>query len=195
MKLESMIRRMILRHPSIFSNRARALDHLFCVNGTGMKWQDGEITYEPGFEDRKTRSRQRQDYIDMCAKHDKDAKERAETIAREKQMFAYIDKHIRALCHNADLNWLPPWEEFPPIHDASFYPLCQYANLVNVPDDAKPDWLAGAIEVCELILALPKMKKSKQVDMHDKQVAIWREINRQQAQQILKRLRALQAQR
>ena len=33
-----------------------------------------------------------------------------------------------------------------------FYPISEYSNLMCVPQNVKPDWLALAIETCDLVL-------------------------------------------
>ena len=197
MKLESTIRSMILRWPFIFSNRARALDQLFCVIGTGMEWRGGEIVYEKGYEIRKSLAQHRKDSIEdsigarlggararaeMLGEQFDEKKVRRACIAEEKRVFAYADKNIRELCHNDNLGWYAPWEQhmarFEPY--VSFYPLCNYSHLLCIPPDVKPDWLAGAIEVCRLILALPSIVEG------DK--AVWDKDNRRHACAVLKKL-------
>ena len=50
-----------------------------------------------------------------------------------------------------------PSEELP----ASFYPMCDYSRMSTVPDDVRPDWLAGVYETIDLVLKSdPKLKSS-----------------------------------
>lgn len=57
------------------------------------------------------------------------------------------DKALQRLATGAPVTW--DNNETP----ATFYPLCQYAKLACVPDNIRPDWLAGVREVLHLILA------------------------------------------
>lgn len=43
------------------------------------------------------------------------------------------------------------WENKPA--KESFYPMCEYSRMACVPDNVRPDWLAGVRETIELVLA------------------------------------------
>lgn len=43
----------------------------------------------------------------------------------------------------------------------TFYPMCEYSRMASVPDDVKPDWLAGVYETIDLVLKTdPNVKSS-----------------------------------
>lgn len=78
-------------YANLFPNRARALDHLFCVVGNGMQWVDGQLVH-PEFingewviEDASVTVAQRIARTFDERKKDDEAREKRRSEAREKQ--------------------------------------------------------------------------------------------------------------
>jgi hypothetical protein len=151
MKLENTIRSMILKNPTLVGNRAEALDALFCVIGTGLKWKNGEIVNKTkdgyigktnikmadainaqieGYE--KTRS-----CLSGATKiHTDEILE--SLIKRDVEKIKRTWKNIRTLCHNTTIS--------------HFYPICEFSYLVDSPSDVKDDWLLGMQETANLVI-------------------------------------------
>lgn len=154
---EQQIWHLIYFHPTFIRNRTTALDMLFCVIGTGLDWKGGQIvdTVEDNYLNNTERHIYDADHdIYEKAYHNTFHKSssfidrlQASDIKRLKE-YRYqencIAEHTQANIEKAVTVSLPP---------KSFYPVCQYSHLMTVPKNVKPDWLALAIETCDLILA------------------------------------------
>ena len=154
---ERQIWRLIYYHPTFVRNRTFALNLLFCTIGTGLEWKDGQIVDE--IEDNYLTAK-KQDIYNLDREIYKkaytntfhkpgllsgelkvwDIKIMREYNYRNNCMAEYTLKNIE----KAVTVSLPP---------KSFYPICQYSNLMTMPKNVKPDWLSLAIETCDLILA------------------------------------------
>lgn len=154
---EQQIWRLVYYHPTFIRNRTFALDMLFCTIGTGLDWKDGKIVDE--IEDNYLTA-QKQDIHNLDAEIYKKAytntfwedghfydRLRASDVKRMREynyQMNCIAEYTLKNIEKAVTVSLPP---------KSFYPIGQYSNLMTVPKNVKPDWLALAIETCDLILA------------------------------------------
>ena len=152
---EEQIWRLVYYHPVFIRNRTHALNLLFCTIGTGLEWKDGQIIDES--EDNYLTAKE-QDIYDL----DKDIYHRAYVNTFDHSHFNNLKKwNIKSMMeyryHN---NCIAEYTlkniekaitvSLPP---KSFYPICRYSHLMTVPKNVRPDWLALAIETCNLILA------------------------------------------
>lgn len=153
---EKKIWKLIYYHPTMISSRSAALDLLFCVIGTGLEWQDGEI-----------KDTIDNNYLNATEKgiksFDKGLYDRAWTncLMGERSPLSDLTKRdaefIRAYTffENCRAEWV--WDNIEKLVTTAipqryFYPLCKYSKLMQVPKDVKLDWLGLAIETCNLIL-------------------------------------------
>ncbi len=169
---EQQIWRLVYYHPTFIRNRAFALDMLFCVIGTGLDWKDGKIV--DGVKDNYLTAKKQDIYnLDreiykkaytntffkpdsMCDKlRAWDIRIMKEYNYRNNCIAEYTLKHIE----EAVTVSLPP---------KSFYPICQYSNLMTVPKNVKPDWLNLAIETCDLILVTDPLYKGSDNRLQNK---------------------------
>lgn len=46
MNLQDTVKNCLYKNPALFQNALDVYEHLFCVNGNGYKWINGELIYE-----------------------------------------------------------------------------------------------------------------------------------------------------
>lgn len=154
---EQQIWKMVYYHPTFIRNRTFALDMLFCTIGTGLKWKDGQIV--DSAEDNYLTSK-KQDIYNLDAEiykkaytntfwkdgpvHDRLEISDIRTMRNYSYQLNCIAEYTLKNIQKAVTVSLPP---------KSFYPLGLYSNLMKVPKNVRPDWLALALETCDLILA------------------------------------------
>ena len=130
--LELVIINAILNHPSLYKDidyehsRQKVLSHLFFTNGNGYEWVNGALVCE--LDKYKVGTELPESYFETPV---------MSTEANEPKYF----KELR----------LAEGKEYEPYELCSkqaiqIYPICQYAKMMNIPDDIKDDWLEGAIE-------------------------------------------------
>lgn len=154
---ERQIWYLVYYHPTFIRSRTIALEMLFCMIGTGLEWKDGQIV--DSVEDNYLTAN-KQDIYNLDAEIYKRAytntfwkggsmldRLRASDIRQMKQynyQMNCIAEYTLENIQKAVTVSLP---------QKSFYPLGLYSNLLTVPKNVKADWLALAIETCDLILA------------------------------------------
>jgi len=134
MEFDKTLKAMALAYPELFQYRAEALNQLFCVNGNGYDWVDGQLV--DWMEDNP-------DPLLVDKRY-----QRAKELIEAGYELPFINdemNRIRVFMH----------------HD--WYPLCEYSNIVNIPDDVQKDWLMGAIETLESMTFAGVMKKNKEI--------------------------------
>lgn len=151
---EKTIWAMIYYHPTMFTNRTGVLDFMFCVIGTGLEWKDGKI--QDAHQDNYLNTKQRK------RSFDKDLYKKAYTNTFWK------DNCFDRL-HQHEVEWMRAYAYYEnclaeyvlnnieklvntAVPQKSFYPVGKYSNLMLVPKNVTKDWLALAIETCDLIL-------------------------------------------
>ncbi len=154
---EKQIWYLIYYHPTFVRNRAFALELLFCIIGTGLKWERGRIV-DTSKDNYLTAQKQdmynldhalyKKAYTNTFWKGGKmwgDGLE-ASDIKRMREynyQMSCIAEYTLENIEKAVTVSIPP---------KSFYPLGRYSNLMEIPKNVKPDWLELAIETCDLIL-------------------------------------------
>ena len=153
---EKQIWKIIYYNPTMVPDRTSALDMLFCVIGTGLKWIDGEIkdTAEDNYLSRTKRYKYSADneiyrkaFTNTFTKDtsflDKLKRSDLERIASYNFFMNSISEHVLK-----NIKKLTTTSHVP----KRFYPICEYSNLITIPKDAKSDWIKLAIETCELVM-------------------------------------------
>jgi len=126
MTYEETKRVMMASFPSLFVNEIDVLSQLFFVNGNGFDWEHGEL-------------------VDSGAQKEllSDAEIKAAVEKELERRQFYLDNPIL----NRDGFYFL-------LADGTIgkqlYPLCQYADILGVPFDAKPDWVAAAKRAIEV---------------------------------------------
>jgi hypothetical protein len=118
----------LYNYPSLFSNKAEVMQHMFCVIGNGYQWEDGELVayseelvspYRSYFESFQRHNNQNL-YVEFC------------TEAK------YVHYNIFKLSHelNNELFIIACAND-----EANLYPLSyDYAKLWNIPENITPEW-------------------------------------------------------
>lgn len=134
MNVELTVKISRLGYPGIYRTRFDVLHHLFCVIGNGYEWRGGEI-------------------VEMC--------EDASTVAameivlcrhKHPMPFDSIDAEIKAGRKAAkahDDDFLSVFDRNPKMY--GWYPLSEYALLVNVPENVRPDWKREAVRIARIL--------------------------------------------
>jgi hypothetical protein len=159
MKLEAKIYQLIWETPSLFHDRTDALQHLFLDLNSFYRWEKGEIH---GPEDKQKLSRLDEIPIleRMLAESEKGhvfdleglKKLNAEWLARAQAKILPIRQNIEDLVlttHPCD----------------NLCVLSDLANLWQIPDNVKNDWLGGAQEAVELILYATRTVQEKNSEL------------------------------
>ena len=146
--------------PTLYSCRARILDHMFGVIGSGEKWTDGRLT--DGTKSEKDRQR-RFDRQNEAKQHIHaeiastlfipSTPRTPEQVAKVINDFDHPDV-IRSEQDRIMSDRLGGFKEYRKRQGYTlFYPLCeQHSNCFTVPDDVRPDWLAGVREFLEMVI-------------------------------------------
>lgn len=133
MRLDNYIAQSIRAYPDLYrdityeKSRIKVLDHLFLVNGNGLVWQQGQLID-------KNNPIKASYSSELTFESDYFTKEIIETIT-----YPHIEREVQYNLESKH-KWNP-------------YPICQYAKIVNIPDNICSDWLAGAKEIHKYTVA------------------------------------------
>lgn len=162
-------------YPSLFVDEADVLHHLFFVNGNGYSWEDGELTdgetpEATRAQAKRDREHQNKHFVKpVLSRFDDFLKSRdaldPETRATLEKLMADSDQRTKDLFQSDDpeverakevqnrLRWIKSdskqssWFLLPDGRiGRELYPLCEYADILHVPEDVKPDWLMAAVK-------------------------------------------------
>ena len=168
MNLEITIQSLFDSYPGLFKERADCLNHLFCTNGNGYEWENGELIGCEYTQEEQAVLEKR--LVDGKAYQYNKLSLRAESIMyaleRKKKQGIVIPENPMDVFDEWDkqyFNSLPddeyhtkprrkrwyfyidiPGREYIDMHE-------KYVHLFNYPKDIKPDWLA-AIEETKTLL-------------------------------------------
>lgn len=139
-KLDTLIRRSILRHPLIFTTRWDVLFHLYLTIGGGYEWVDGELVEV--FSDDTTDEQARATFFrDLDELHETVGQWDGfdDRIARARRQF--ILDNIDLLVHErrVDSGKRVGLDDLPQVS-------LTYSHAFHVPDDAEASFKAGASE-------------------------------------------------
>jgi hypothetical protein len=149
-------------YPSLYADEIDVLHHLFFVNGNGYEWINGElsdgsntaeelikhakefriehiktdiyIAEQEGNDKEVEYLKNRLEYV-MSA--DYVAEERKKNEEYRRSLIERGDKSCWYICGGDQIG-------------RTIYPICQYARILHIPDDVKPDWLMAARKAIEL---------------------------------------------
>ena len=125
---------------TIYRTRLDILDHLFFSIGNGYSWLDGSIVpTDLGEREELTMSR-RFPGVKIPENPPKFGSDECQKLPAKVQL-AILETEIDAQEEDLPVGPLP--DDGAP---RSFYPICQYCNILHIPDDVKPEWLAVAYE-------------------------------------------------
>lgn len=131
MNVNDTIKEMMLGYPSLYPDPSHALHHLFAVSGNGYDWQNGEL-------------------VNVCEEIRADARgwihecmRKAHPLVREQEclhyesllhQYRFTQENIDRIVEYGNREYTGP-----------LYPMGQFADIVNVPQDVTDDWLNAAI--------------------------------------------------
>ena len=137
MDVEQFIIKHILEYPSLYKDinfeysRNKVLDQLFFTNGNALDWVNGELVYSV------------------------DEEVEVNYVLPDN----YFSTPIMST-EEDESDWAKKWrledsKDYKPHEICSkeaqtIYPICDYAAIVNIPNDIKPDWLVAAQDACFL---------------------------------------------
>lgn len=154
MTLKNTIKKMLLEYPTLYQDRAQCLNQLFCVNGNGYEWIKGQLVDE--YQDHRYKRDKEVDIalqegfdilIDSIVYNNSDTSLSIPQYVQRSLLEKY--RQQRALA-NLDKIIQPGFHQFIQA-GYEFYPLCEYAKIMNLPTDIKQDWLDGAKETLQLL--------------------------------------------
>lgn len=145
MTLDETIRNMVHYYPGLHYSRIAALDHLFCVGGSGYRWRRGVLKpFRLEREEPMDRLLAEQDRMNRMTDWEKSMM--ASWFKEEAEKIKYVHQHEQAIIAGTMHYSLMGWR--------GFFPMSPWHDgiLCRVPADVRSSWLAGAVEVAELIL-------------------------------------------
>lgn len=176
MTVENTLRRSLLTYPTIFVNALTVYDHLFCTNGNGYEWEDGELVeiYKSGYDNIEdaVKGLLHKNLIDEFNGFDSLSRlliRDAENIGipvlkvKNKRICEYVDMIYDIDNRMKDFS-IPDDEEIKKrVKDYrwSLYPICKYAQICNIPDDVKPDWLEACDRMMKFIDEHPDLVRDE----------------------------------
>lgn len=156
MTLKDTVRNALLKYPIMYRNAFDVYHHLFCVNGNGYKWENGELV---GKSDIPPISSVNEAIISYLKENLTDGFHIKLIKAAMKGNI--LEKHFNGVINGVEniMNIeerekdfsAPKCETLNPRATFEFYPLCKHAKMVCFPDDIKEDWLEGIKKMVQLI--------------------------------------------
>lgn len=154
MTLKNTIKKMLTQYPTLFQDRAQCLCHLYCTNGNGYEWKNGQLVDKFQAEYQNEPSEIEKKIADSLSSQVDAVELSHETMDAkcstflQRQLIEFY--RIERAKKNIDKLIQPNFHDF--IQTGfTFYPLCEYAKILNIPADVKKDWLDGAKETLALL--------------------------------------------
>ena len=142
MTLHEFVKQLIMQSPSIFHNALLVYDHLFYTNGNGFKWHKGTLI-EPDFKEKSVA----ECIVDSIKLHREILNnDRFTSEIRHRLLINSVneiveDIHIIMNAEKLANDFSIPTERWPYNKEPfEFYPVCEYAKCMNIPDDIDPEW-------------------------------------------------------
>lgn len=166
--LRETIKHSVHYYPTLSPSRAFVLNHLFCTNGNGFAWINGRLVeHRPRYDDPLLR-----DAWDTEGLPEGTAKTFARLNAKRRERVLTVHAvEDQIVDGEVSLRELPDFSQ-----------LCRFSALCCVPDDVQPDWLAGALEVAQLIVELI-------VELGERESTPERAVNAAKARDVIAELR------
>jgi len=163
MTVKETVRENLLNYPLLFKNALNVYDHLFCVCGNGYRWKDGELVSKYTNRVVKTKAgamfcqiknlitdRMKWKVLKLTGPVNA-----TRAIMRRGRILVSrildVDKNINDFSIKVDEEMYKYFKDY----KFSFYPLCEYSAICNLPDDIKSDWLEAAKKMYEIMVANP----------------------------------------
>jgi len=155
MRLEETILDSIQYYPSLFPTRESVLNNLFCTAGNGYVWREGQLVHASGWPDAEP------------ADHFRVRHGWPPSTDQDHYLWGVISTaHER--CKPGHQFTLPPRRRRVTVAQASWhagciYPLSEYhSKMLRVPEDARQDWVQGAIETAHMVIDLSERSMDEQ---------------------------------
>jgi len=138
MTVKESLKNSLLLYPSIHQNKWAVYHHWFAINGNGYEWKNGELV---DMYDNNS--------ITMLQAINKHIKYRTKDMFKNRFLFLY---NISTLVYDivTTLKLKKRISDFTQTEE--LYPLCEYAKILNIPNDIKPDWLEAVKEFYDYLI-------------------------------------------
>jgi hypothetical protein len=142
MTVHETIKQMMVEYPSLFPSRVQALHHLFWVNGNGYDWKKGElISIDPPHKTSPYRTVEwKKNHHEEWSRSAAHRETYEKLFGKEEAALADLSKFVIG-----NDNFVESYK----IDLDEVYPLCEYADILNVPENVKDDWLEAAAEAID----------------------------------------------
>jgi len=136
MNVNQFIINSIFEYPLLYKDenfeksRDKVLDQLFFTNGNGLDWINGELAYSEKEEVIIHSLPENYFSIQLMSTEEDET-----SWIKEFRLEKGKEYKPREICSKEAL---------------TIYPICQYAAIVNIPEDIKLDWLLAAEDACFL---------------------------------------------
>lgn len=148
MTLKEYVKQHIMQYPGIFHNALLVYNHLFYVNGNGHEWHNGTLI-EPDFKEKSVAEcitdniKFRHEILNNEIEF-----EEAELTHKIRHIMLMnftnrIVEDIHTIMNAEKLanDFSIPTKRWPyNIEPFEFYPICEYAKCMNIPDNIDPEW-------------------------------------------------------
>lgn len=127
--------------PMMYAHAGGVLEFIYIVIGTGFDWEEGRLVCIYSDEDGGTIADPPQDDEDLKLNDPPNQPLRVEfeiDRLRRNAKALFVRENVDLLVFDIERDW------------DSLYPLSEYSRVVSVPDDVRPDFLAGARLAIEL---------------------------------------------
>lgn len=137
-KLDTLVRRSILRYPLIFPTRWHVLRHLYLVYGNGYEWSGGELVAV--FDEEKDEAQCVADFFTDLDALQEQFTGLDDALRRRRRQFILdnLDLLVHEKRHDSGIRF--GWEDVAAVS-------LNYSAAFHVPDDAEESFRAGAVEV------------------------------------------------
>lgn len=157
----------ILNYPKLFPNALYVYNHLFCVVGNGYNWVNGELVTNDTSLRYTTVENAIMEYLNhaLIEQWNEDGvavrflssfgKANDDISKYIRHLNGYVVKDVETI-----LNYKKLAEDFSIIENTyigdgfngfSFYPICEYSKIMQIPDDIKIDWLNAVYQMVDLM--------------------------------------------
>ena len=153
MTIKDTIKSMIIMHPRLFPTKLSVYDHLFLTNGNGYRWENGELISEDDEENCSIddglealfNNELQYDFLEDYLNATTDSEDIINYFKRRNKEKLELAKVI--INYEKIIN-----EKLYITNDVVLYPLCEYAKILNIPNDIKDDWKDAIKEFLDFIM-------------------------------------------
>jgi hypothetical protein len=139
-ELAERLESAIYKYPTLYKSGGDVLHHLFVVNGNGYEWtKDGDLVSYP--YDNEDTYENFEIYLDYISK-------RLSIILSNEDIERYAEQYKNITIIRAQTKIRSKDKR---LHVEYTYPLCQYAKINTMPDNALPIWKEAAEIVREML--------------------------------------------